>query len=94
MGAVVVILTSKVKEEHFSVPLAAVGNGFDASRSLAMVTHSPETIDDTAKQPSFLSLKCCNECALTSFCIANNKEGLSSGEREGLLDGFFKICSG
>ena len=76
----VVILTSKIKEDHFSIPLAAAGNGFNASRSLAVVTYSPEAIDDTAKQPSFLSLKGCNECTLTSFCIANNTEGLSSGE--------------
>ena len=80
MGTMVVILTSKVKEDHFSVPLAAVGNGFNASCSLAMVTHSLEVIDRSAKQTSALSSKGCNECTLASFCIANNTEGLSSGE--------------
>ena len=63
----VVILTSKVKEEHLSIPLAAVGDSFNASCSLAMVTQSPEAINDPAKYPSALSLKGCNECTLASF---------------------------
>ena len=91
MGAMVVILASKIKEDHFSIPLAAVWNSFNASCSLATVTHSPETIEGLAQKGVALGLECCYECALATLCIANDTEGLSSGEGEGLFDSFLEL---
>ena len=82
------------QEEHFSIPLAAVGNSFNAGCPLAMVAHSPEAIDDLAYKGVALGLECRNECALATLCIANDTECLSSGEGEGLFDGFFELCTG
>ena len=48
-------------------------------------------IDNPAKKKATLSLQGCNECALSTLYIANDAEGLSSGERNSLPDGFPKI---
>ena len=90
----VVILASKVKEEHFSIPLVAVRNSFNASCSLAMITHPLDAIDHLAHKGVVLGLECCNECALATLCMANDTEGLSSGEGGSLLDGFVESSPG
>ena len=51
----VVILACKVKEEHYSIPLAAVGNSFNSGYSLATVAHFPKLILNTLPKKELLS---------------------------------------
>ena len=88
----VFMLASKVKEEHFSIPLAVMVNRLNASCAFTTVIHSPKSIADFAKEGAPLSLQCCNECTLSTCCIANDTECLSSSEGSGLSDGFHKLC--
>ena len=51
----VVIMACKVKEEHYSIPLAAVGNSFNSGYSLATGAHFPKLILNTLPKKELLS---------------------------------------
>ena len=79
----VLVLSGKVIEEHFSILLALLGNSFNASCLLVRVVPPPEAIDNSAHKGVAVSLECCDECALTTLCITNDAACLLNGKREG-----------